>query len=165
MCIRDRLYPTRSLTKASLFAGRGKRTDAFVRFSNVVAERGGANTERDVRGFSVKLYTGACPSAVATAGALGVAPGPRPTVTRPVDMKSGNNVRSRMPCDLVIRSSLTLAVRLEVTTDARCSSGVFGIRCYPSLPGSPGLRVVGICCMRPCGSLEAALCARPAHSS
>jgi catalase len=47
----------RDLTRASLFAEMGKRTPVFVRFSNVVGERGSADTVRDVRGFAVKFYT------------------------------------------------------------------------------------------------------------
>jgi catalase len=45
------------VTKASLFAKKGKRTPVFVRFSTVAGERGSADTARDVRGFSVKFYT------------------------------------------------------------------------------------------------------------
>ena len=49
--------PLTSLTRASLFAARGKRTPVFVRFSTVAGERGSADTVRDVRGFAVKFYT------------------------------------------------------------------------------------------------------------
>ena len=45
------------ITKASLFAEKGKRTPVFVRFSTVVGSRGSADTPRDVRGFAVKFYT------------------------------------------------------------------------------------------------------------
>jgi catalase len=45
------------LTRASLFAAKGKRTPVFVRFSTVAGERGSADTVRDVRGFAVKFYT------------------------------------------------------------------------------------------------------------
>jgi catalase len=45
------------VTKASIFAKKGKRTPVFVRFSTVAGERGSADTARDVRGFSVKFYT------------------------------------------------------------------------------------------------------------
>jgi len=45
------------LTKASLFAAKGKQTPVFVRFSTVVGSRGSADTARDVRGFSIKFYT------------------------------------------------------------------------------------------------------------
>jgi catalase len=46
-----------ALTKAAPFAGAGKRTPVFVRFSTVAGERGSADTVRDVRGFAVKFYT------------------------------------------------------------------------------------------------------------
>jgi catalase len=36
---------------------RGKKTDAFLRFSTVAGERGAADAERDVRGFAVRFYT------------------------------------------------------------------------------------------------------------
>ncbi|MBC7983838.1 MAG: catalase [Candidatus Obscuribacterales bacterium] len=45
------------LTRASLFAEKGKRTPVFVRFSTVAGERGSADTVRDARGFAVKFYT------------------------------------------------------------------------------------------------------------
>jgi catalase len=44
-------------TKAKLFSEVGKRTEVFLRFSTVAGERGAADAERDVRGFSVKFYT------------------------------------------------------------------------------------------------------------
>ena len=44
-------------TKAKLFSEIGKRTDILMRFSTVAGERGAADAERDVRGFSVKFYT------------------------------------------------------------------------------------------------------------
>lgn len=44
-------------TKAKLFSKIGKKTDMFVRFSAVAAERGGADAERDIRGFAMKYYT------------------------------------------------------------------------------------------------------------
>ncbi|MDT4834014.1 Catalase [compost metagenome] len=44
-------------TKASIFAQVGKETPLFIRFSTVAGERGAADAERDVRGFSVKFYT------------------------------------------------------------------------------------------------------------
>lgn len=44
-------------TKAACLREVGKTTDAFVRFSTVAGERGAADAERDVRGFSVRLYT------------------------------------------------------------------------------------------------------------
>ncbi|KAH9491382.1 hypothetical protein Btru_052280 [Bulinus truncatus] len=42
--------------KASLF-GKGKKTQVAVRFSNFGSENGAADTERDIRGFSIKFYT------------------------------------------------------------------------------------------------------------
>ncbi len=45
------------LTRASLFAEKGKQTPVFVRFSTVAGERGSTDTARDVRGFAVKFYT------------------------------------------------------------------------------------------------------------
>ena len=44
-------------TKAKLFSVVGKKTDLFMRFSTVAGERGAADAERDIRGFSVKFYT------------------------------------------------------------------------------------------------------------
>ncbi|HNX35216.1 MAG TPA: catalase [Kiritimatiellia bacterium] len=44
-------------TKASVFAGVGKKTEMFVRFSTVAGERGAADAERDIRGFAMKFYT------------------------------------------------------------------------------------------------------------
>ena len=44
-------------TKAAVFAEIGKQTPVFVRFSTVAGERGAADAERDIRGFSVKFYT------------------------------------------------------------------------------------------------------------
>ncbi len=44
-------------TKASLFAGIGKTTEMFARFSTVAGERGAADAERDIRGFALKFYT------------------------------------------------------------------------------------------------------------
>jgi catalase len=44
-------------TKAKIFSAVGKKTEAFVRFSIVAAERGGADAERDIRGFAMKFYT------------------------------------------------------------------------------------------------------------
>ena len=43
--------------KAKVFAGVGKKTDVFVRFSTVAGERGAADAERDIRGFAIKFYT------------------------------------------------------------------------------------------------------------
>jgi len=44
-------------TRASLFNGKGKKTELAVRFSHVAVESGGADAYRDVRGFAVKFYT------------------------------------------------------------------------------------------------------------
>src|SRR5256885_1628813 len=46
-----------SYTRAKLFSEVGKQTRVFVRFSTVGGEKGSADTERDPRGFAVKLYT------------------------------------------------------------------------------------------------------------
>ncbi|KWZ31698.1 catalase [Burkholderia anthina] len=44
-------------TKAKVFDRVGKETPIFMRFSTVAGERGAADAERDVRGFSIKFYT------------------------------------------------------------------------------------------------------------
>lgn len=44
-------------TRASLFSEIGKETPVLSRFSTVAGEMGAADTERDVRGFSLKFYT------------------------------------------------------------------------------------------------------------
>lgn len=44
-------------TRAKLFSEVGKKTDVFMRFSTVAGERGAADAERDIRGFSMKYYT------------------------------------------------------------------------------------------------------------
>ena len=44
-------------TRAKLFSQVGKKTDLFARFSTVAGERGAADAERDIRGFSLKFYT------------------------------------------------------------------------------------------------------------
>ena len=49
--------PLAELTRASLFAKKGKQTPVFVRFSTVSGERGSTDTARDARGFAVKFYT------------------------------------------------------------------------------------------------------------
>ncbi|MGE6696236.1 catalase [Hyphomonas sp. NPDC076900] len=46
-----------SLSRASLFAEKGKRTPVFTRFSTVAGGAGSVDTPRDVRGFAVKFYT------------------------------------------------------------------------------------------------------------
>jgi catalase len=45
------------VTRADLFQRVGERTPAFVRFSTVSGSKGSADLARDVRGFSVKMYT------------------------------------------------------------------------------------------------------------
>ncbi|MCL5244446.1 catalase [Cellulophaga sp. 20_2_10] len=44
-------------TRAKIFSSVGKKTPILSRFSTVAGEMGAADTERDVRGFSVKFYT------------------------------------------------------------------------------------------------------------
>ncbi|GGD33349.1 catalase [Franconibacter daqui] len=44
-------------TRAKIFSQIGKKTDLFIRFSTVAGERGAADAERDIRGFSIKFYT------------------------------------------------------------------------------------------------------------
>ena len=44
-------------TKAAIFSEVGKETELFARFSTVAGERGAADAERDIRGFSLKFYT------------------------------------------------------------------------------------------------------------
>jgi len=44
-------------SKAKIFAEVGKKTPMFGRFSTVAGERGAADAERDIRGFSLKFYT------------------------------------------------------------------------------------------------------------
>lgn len=44
-------------TRAKLFGEIGKTTPVLTRFSTVAGELGASDTERDVRGFSVKFYT------------------------------------------------------------------------------------------------------------
>jgi catalase len=46
-----------NLTYADFLSEVGKKTDLTVRFSTVVHERGSPESMRDVRGFSVKMYT------------------------------------------------------------------------------------------------------------
>ena len=48
--------PIPELSRASLFATKGARIPAFVRFSTVAGSKGSKDTPRDVRGFAVKLY-------------------------------------------------------------------------------------------------------------
>src|ERR1017187_791093 len=44
-------------TRAKIFSKIGKETKLFVRFSIVGGEKGGADSERDPRGFAIKFYT------------------------------------------------------------------------------------------------------------
>lgn len=44
-------------TCAKIFSEIGKQTEMFVRFSEVAAERGGGDAERDIRGFAMRFYT------------------------------------------------------------------------------------------------------------
>lgn len=44
-------------TRAEIFSKVGKQTPLLTRFSTVAGEAGAADTERDVRGFSIKFYT------------------------------------------------------------------------------------------------------------
>ncbi|WP_027418306.1 catalase [Crocinitomix catalasitica] len=44
-------------TRAKVFSEVGKQTEILSRFSTVAGEAGAADTERDVRGFSLKFYT------------------------------------------------------------------------------------------------------------
>lgn len=44
-------------SKAAIFSKIGKSTPLFTRFSIVAGERGAADAERDIRGFSIKFYT------------------------------------------------------------------------------------------------------------
>lgn len=44
-------------TKAKFLSEVGKKTEILMRFSTVAGERGAADAERDVRGFSIKAYT------------------------------------------------------------------------------------------------------------
>ncbi len=44
-------------SRAKIFSEPGKKTELFMRFSTVAGERGGADAERDIRGFSMKFYT------------------------------------------------------------------------------------------------------------
>ncbi|QUW22424.1 catalase [Sporosarcina sp. Marseille-Q4063] len=44
-------------TSAKVFSEVGKKTDVFARFSTVAGERGAADAERDIRGFSLRFYT------------------------------------------------------------------------------------------------------------
>ena len=54
-------------TSAKMFAAVGKVTPVFLRFSTVGGEAGSADTERDPRGFAIKMYT---PEGVSSCPAL-----------------------------------------------------------------------------------------------
>ncbi|KGN32937.1 catalase [Knoellia sinensis KCTC 19936] len=45
------------ITRASVFAKAGKKTETFVRFSTVAGNLGSFDLARDVRGFATKFYT------------------------------------------------------------------------------------------------------------
>ena len=47
----------KEFTKAGFLQEPGTKTPVFTRFSNVVGNKGSADTVRDVRGFAVKFYT------------------------------------------------------------------------------------------------------------
>jgi catalase len=47
----------RAWTKAAFLSQIGKRTPMLIRFSTVAGEQGYADTDRDPRGFAMKLYT------------------------------------------------------------------------------------------------------------
>ncbi len=49
--------PIPELSRANLFAEKGKITPLFTRFSTVAGGAGSVDTPRDVRGFAVKFYT------------------------------------------------------------------------------------------------------------
>ncbi|SDD99691.1 catalase [Paracoccus isoporae] len=49
--------PIPEISRASLFAEKGKKTPVFTRFSTVAGGAGSVDTPRDVRGFAVKFYT------------------------------------------------------------------------------------------------------------
>jgi catalase len=49
--------PIPHLTRASLLAEKGKKTEVFARFSTVAGGAGAGDMPRDVRGFAVKFYT------------------------------------------------------------------------------------------------------------
>lgn len=49
--------PMTEYTMASFLSEKGKKTPVFVRFSQVVGNKGSADTVRDVRGFATKFYT------------------------------------------------------------------------------------------------------------
>ncbi|XP_045764447.1 catalase-like [Maniola jurtina] len=50
-------HDIRYICKAEMFSRIGKKTPVAVRFSSVIADKGGTDVERDVRGFAVKFYS------------------------------------------------------------------------------------------------------------
>lgn len=44
-------------SRAKIFSAVDKQTEMFARFTTVAGERGAADAERDIRGFSLKFYT------------------------------------------------------------------------------------------------------------
>lgn len=49
--------PVEKYTRAKVFSGAGKRTPLMVRYSTVAGAKDSPETERDPRGFAVKMYT------------------------------------------------------------------------------------------------------------
>ena len=49
--------PVEKYTRAKVFSGAGKKTPLMVRFSTVAGAKDSPETERDPRGFAVKMYT------------------------------------------------------------------------------------------------------------
>ncbi|WP_281287302.1 MULTISPECIES: catalase [Salinicoccus] len=49
--------PVEKYTRAKVFSGEGKKTPLMVRFSTVAGAKDSPETERDPRGFAVKMYT------------------------------------------------------------------------------------------------------------
>lgn len=49
--------PVEKYTRAKVFSGAGKKTPLMVRFSTVAGSKDSPETERDPRGFAVKMYT------------------------------------------------------------------------------------------------------------
>lgn len=49
--------PVEKYTRAKVFSGAGKQTPLLVRFSTVAGSRHSPETDRDPRGFAVKMYT------------------------------------------------------------------------------------------------------------
>jgi catalase len=49
--------PFSQICKAKFISEKGKKTPIFVRFSQVVGEKGSQDTDREIRGFAIKFYT------------------------------------------------------------------------------------------------------------